>query len=381
MGTKADGSGLFIGLMSGTSLDGVDAALVETDGRRIDRLGPALTLAYDDSLRRRLRALLDRAPSLGRDDPDLHSVERALTERHGEAVSVLLDRAGLEAADVTAIGFHGQTILHRPEARLTWQIGDAARLAEATGIAVVHDFRAADVAAGGQGAPLVPLFHAALAAGLAKPLAVLNLGGVANVTWLGAEGEVIACDVGPGVGPLDDWIAARTGKAFDEGGAVARCGRPNEAVLASLLRHPFFGAPPPKSLDRLAFAEALAASGLASLSTADGAATLVAFTARAAAAVIRHLPTPPALWIVTGGGRHNAALLAALRESLGAPVATAEGVGWDGDALEAQAFAFLAARSLAGLPLSLPTTTGVPHPMPGGRVVPRAGQEGTAGLG
>ncbi|MCS6856015.1 MAG: anhydro-N-acetylmuramic acid kinase, partial [Elioraea sp.] len=187
--------------------------------------------------------------------------------------------------------------------------------------------------------PLVPLFHAALADGLRKPIAVLNLGGLANVTWLGAGGEVVACDVGPGNGPLDDWIAARTGKAFDEGGAIARAGRPNEAVLASLLRHPFFAAPPPKSLDRLAFAEALAASGLASLSTADGAATLVAFTARAAAAVVPQLPAPPERWIVTGGGRRNAAMLDALRQTLGAPVATAEAVGWDGDALEAQAFA------------------------------------------
>ncbi|WP_232818413.1 anhydro-N-acetylmuramic acid kinase [Elioraea thermophila] len=381
MGTKADASGLFIGLMSGTSLDGVDAALVETDGRRIGRLGPALTLAYDDALRRRLRALLHRAPTLPRDDPDLRSVERALTERHREAVAVLLERAGLAAADVTAIGFHGQTILHRPAAGLTWQIGDAARLAEATGIAVVHDFRTADVAAGGQGAPLVPLFHAALAADLAKPLAVLNLGGVANVTWLGAGGEVIACDVGPGNGPLDDWIASRTGQAYDAEGRIAGAGRADGAVLTRLLADPFFAAPPPKSLDRLAFAGVIAGSGLAALTTEDGAATLVAFTARAAAAIVRHLPAAPVLWIVTGGGRHNAALLAALRESLGAPVVTAEAVGWNGDALEAQAFAFLAARSLAGLPLSLPTTTGVPRPMPGGRVVPPPGQVRTARRG
>ena len=369
MGTNAAASGLFIGLMSGTSLDGVDAAVVETDGQCIRRLGPSLTLAYDEGLRRRLRALLNRAPALAPDDPDLRAIERALTARHRDAVLALLGRAGLKAEDVTAIGFHGQTILHRPEARLTWQIGDAGWLAEATGIAVVHDFRAADVAEGGQGAPLVPLFHAALAANLPKPLAVLNLGGVANVTWLGAAGEVVACDVGPGNAPLDDWIAARTGQGFDQDGRIAAAGRVAPAVLARLVAHPFFLAPPPKSLDRLAFAAEIAASGLAALSTEDGAATLVAFTARAAAAIIPYLPAAPALWIVTGGGRHNAAILEALRLSLDAAVATAEAVGWDGDALEAQAFAFLAARSLAGLPLSLPTTTGVPHPLPGGRVV------------
>ncbi len=369
MGTKADASGLFIGLMSGTSLDGVDAALVETDGQCILGFGPSLTLAYPGTLRRRLRALLDRAPALAPDDADLRAIEHALTARHRDAVLALLGRAGLKAEDVTAIGFHGQTILHRPEARLTWQIGDASWLAEATGIAVVHDFRAADVAAGGQGAPLVPLFHAALAANLPKPLAMLNLGGVANVTWLGAAGEVLACDVGPGNAPLDDWIAARTGQVFDQDGRIAAAGRVDSAVLARLVAHPFFLAPPPKSLDRLAFAAEIAASGLAALSTEDGAATLVAFTARAAAAIIPYLPAAPALWIVTGGGRHNAAILEALRLSLDAAVATAEAVGWDGDALEAQAFAFLAARSLAGLPLSLPTTTGVPHPLPGGRVV------------
>ncbi len=368
MDTKADASGLFIGLMSGTSLDGVDAALVETDGQRILRLGPSLTLAYDELFRRRLRAVLDRAPVLAPDDPDLRAIERALTAWHRDAVLALLGRAGLSGRSVSAIGFHGQTILHRPQARLTWQIGDAAWLAEATGIAVVHDFRTADVAAGGQGAPLVPLFHAALAANLPKPLAVLNLGGVANVTWLGVEGEVLACDVGPGNALLDDWIAGRTGQAFDQDGRIAAAGRTDHAVLARLLAHPFFLAPPPKSLDRLDFAAAKAASGLAALSTEDGAATLASFTARAAAAIVPYLPAAPALWIVTGGGRHNAAILEALRLSLNAAVATAEAVGWDGDALEAQAFAFLAARSLAGLPLSLPTTTGVPRPMPGGRI-------------
>lgn len=359
---------LFLGLMSGTSLDGVDAALVGTDGESVARPGAALTLPYDEGLRARLRTLLDRAEGLARDDAELRAAERALTDRHSDAVAALLERAGLAARDVAALGFHGQTILHRPARRLTWQIGDAARLARATGIAVVHDFRSADVAAGGQGAPLAPFWHAALAGGLARPLAVLNLGGVGNITWIGADGTVIACDTGPGNAPLDDWVHARAGLAHDAGGRIAAAGRVAVAVLARLMAHPFFAAPPPKSLDRLDFAHAIEASGLGALALADGAATLVGFTAASVAAVRAHLPAAPLRWLVTGGGRHNAAIMTALRAALGVPVEPVDAVGWDGDALEAQAFAYLAARSLAGLPLSLPTTTGVPAPMPGGRV-------------
>lgn len=365
MGAKP---GLFLGLMSGTSLDGVDAALVETDGETHARPGASLTLPYDEALRARLRTLLDRAETLARDDAALLEAERTLTDRHAEAVAALLGAAGVAARDVAALGFHGQTILHRPERRVTWQIGDAARLARATGIPVVHDFRAADVAAGGQGAPFAPLWHAALARGLARPLAVLNLGGVGNVTWIGADGAVLACDTGPGNGPLDDWVAARAGLAYDEGGRIAAAGRVAVAVLARLMAHPFFAAPPPKSLDRLDFARALAVSGLAELAVADGAATLAAFTAASVAAVRTHLPSAPRRWLVTGGGRHNAAIMSALHATLGVPVDPVEAVGWNGDALEAQAFAYLAARSLAGLPLSLPTTTGVPEPLPGGRI-------------
>lgn len=365
MGAKP---GLHLGLMSGTSLDGVDAALVETDGEGVARPGASLTMPYDMGLRTRLRALLDRAETLAHDDVELAAAERALTDRHAEAVAALLDAGGAAAREVVTIGFHGQTILHRPERRLTWQIGDASRLARATGIPVVHDFRSADVAAGGQGAPFAPLWHAALSGGLERPLAVLNLGGVGNVTWIGADGTVIACDTGPGNGPLDDWVAARAGVAYDAGGRIAAAGTVSIAVLARLMAHPFFAVPPPKSLDRLDFAAAIARSGLASLPVADGAATLVAFTAASVAAVRGHLPEAPRRWLVTGGGRHNPAIMTALGAALGVTVDPVEAVGWDGDAMEAQAFAYLAARSLRGLPLSLPSTTGVPLPMPGGRI-------------
>jgi anhydro-N-acetylmuramic acid kinase len=346
-----------IGLMSGTSLDGVDAAWLETDGERIGAFGPTLTLPYDDALRSQLRRLLGVAATLAPDDRSLNAAVAQLTDYHVRAVAAL----GREA-DV--IGFHGQTILHQPDRRRTWQVGDAGELACRTGVRVVHDFRSADVAAGGEGAPFAPAYHAALAHTLEKPIAVLNVGGVANVTWIGADGTLIAFDTGPGNGPLDDWIAQRSGAAFDRDGTLARSGQVAQPVLARLLSHPYFTRPAPKSLDRLDFAAALAASGLDALSAADGAATLVAFIADAVAAA--PLPEPPAQWLVTGGGRHNPAIMQALRTALRAPVGPVEQAGWDGDALEAQCFGFLAARTIAGLPLSFPGTTGVPRPMPGG---------------
>jgi anhydro-N-acetylmuramic acid kinase len=349
-----------IGLMSGTSLDGVDAAWLETDGERVGRFGPALTLSYDDALRADLRHVLDLAPGLAADDPFLADIVRRLTVRHVEAVRAL----GLEA-DI--VGFHGQTILHRPAARRTWQIGDAALLARETGLPVACDFRSADVQAGGEGAPLAPAFHAALARDLERPVAVLNLGGVGNVTWIGADGTLLAFDTGPGNGPLDDWVMRHTGTAFDRDGALADAGHADAAVLERLLAHPYFGRLTPKSLDRLDFAAAIAASGLEALGVEDGAATLVAFTVEAVARAA--LPEPPRRWLVTGGGRHNPAIMRGLRAALGAPVDPVEAVGWDGDALEAQCFAFLAVRVLAGLPISFPGTTGAPRPLGGGTVV------------
>jgi len=356
-----------IGLMSGTSLDGVDAAALETDGERIGAVGPSLTLPYDPALRADLRRLLDLAPSLSADDAFLADVVARLTRRHAEAVAALGVPADL-------IGFHGQTILHAPAERRTWQIGDAAALARATGVPVAHDFRSADVRAGGQGAPLAPIYHAALAAGLEKPIAVLNLGGVANLTYIG-EHDLLAFDTGPGNGPLDDWAVRHTGAPCDRDGALASAGHPDRAVLARLLAHPYFVRAAPKSLDRLEFAAALAGSGLAALSPADGAATLVAFTARAVGTA--KLPGAPRRWLVCGGGRHNPAIMAALRATLAAPVQPVEILGWDGDALEAQCFGFLAARVRAGLPLSFPGTTGVPGPLAGGAIIsPQEAQRG-----
>lgn len=349
-----------IGLMSGTSLDGVDAAWLETDGERVASLGPAVTIPYDDRLRLDLRRILDAAPTLDPDDRRLKTAEARLTEYHVRAVAALDRPAEL-------IGFHGQTILHRPDQHRTWQIGDAAALAWRTGVAVACDFRSADVAAGGEGAPLAPIYHAALARDLPKPVAVLNIGGVANATWIDAGERLVACDTGPGNGPLDDWVARHTGERYDRGGKLARGGQPAAAVLQRLLAHPYFHRAAPKSLDRLDFAAALAASGLNALTPEDGAATLVAFTVEAIAQA--PLPTAPRRWLVCGGGRRNPAILAALRRRLGVPVDPVEAVGWDGDMLEAQCFGFLAARAAQGLPISFPETTGVPVAMTGGRIV------------
>lgn len=344
--------------MSGTSLDGIDTAWIETDGERVTAFGPAATVFYNSALRADLRRILDLAPTLPPNDPLLRQVEAQLTREHALAVTVLG-----RAADV--VGFHGQTILHAPEARRSWQIGDAALLSHITRLPVVYDFRSADVAAGGQGAPLAPLFHAALAREMEKPLLVVNIGGVANATWLGPDGEIVACDTGPGNGPLDDLAQKYLGQPYDKDGALAASGQIDHTRLKALLAHPFFALPAPKSLDRLSFSS-LIDQATAGLAPPEAAATLAAFICAAIAQT--PWPTPPKQVLITGGGRHNATLMAGLAARFAAPVRPVEEVGWNGDALEAQCFAFLAVRSLRGLPLSLPSTTGVPAPLTGGRL-------------
>lgn len=346
--------------MSGTSLDGIDAAIIKTDGVGVFERGASLPGTYDAAFRGRLRDCLRRTTA----DP---AVEEELTRRHADQVSALLAKAGLAPPDIDVIGFHGQTINHLPEAATTLQLGDGERLARLTGIDVVNDFRSNDMAHGGQGAPFAPLYHWALARGLEKPLAVLNLGGVANVTWIGeggpeAPGTLLAFDTGPANALLDDWVAGRRGAAMDEDGRLAASGTVNRDVLAELMDHPYFGLAPPKSLDRLDFS----AGPAEHLDDADGAATLLAFTAASVAAAAPHLPETPRRWLVTGGGRHNPVIMAELADSLGTGIEPVEAVGWDGNMLEAQAFAYLAVRSLRGLPLSVPGTTGVSSPVPGG---------------
>lgn len=352
-----------IGLMSGTSLDGVDAALIATDGQFSITCGPALTISYGEDMRAKLRAVLGCRP--GERAAEVADAAAEITRLHAEAVAELRAQCGSPAIDV--IGFHGHTIFHRPQEGITVQIGDGALLAKLTGVDVIDNFRSQDVAQGGEGAPFVPLFHAAMAANQPHPVAVLNLGGVGNVTWIDGDMAPIAFDTGPGNALLDDWVRRHTGEAYDKEGQLAASGRTDRAALAHLLTHPFFARKPPKSLDRNEFAE-FALDAVAGLSLADGAATLAAFTAHAVARAFGHLPAAPCRLLVTGGGRRNRALISALTDLLPCPVMAVEAVGWDGDALEAQAFGYLAVRSLLGLPLSLPSTTGVRQPVSGGKL-------------
>ena len=357
---------LAIGLMSGTSLDGIDAALIETDGEGEVRPLAFRGEPYSDAAREQLAAATALALTFDRPraSPDIVAAGELIDRTHAFAVHKLLRDAGVAAADVAVIGYHGQTVAHRPDRGWTWQIGDGAVLARATGIAVVSDLRSADVAAGGQGAPLLPIYHAALTAGLERPVAVLNLGGVGNVTFVGADGALVAFDTGPANGLIDSWVEAETGARYDADGALAASGHVDEAVLTAMLDHPYFAAPPPKSLDRNDFTIQPARG----LSAADGAATLTAFTAATVAEALDQLPARPKRLIVAGGGRHNPTLLRMIGERTGIAPEASDTLGWDGDAMEAEGFAYMAVRTLKGLPISFPGTTGVPHPLPGGRV-------------
>ena len=376
---------LAIGLMSGTSLDGIDAALIETDGEAFVRPIAFRGEPYSDAARAQLAEATRMALTFDkpRASPPVVAAGELITRAHVFAVHKLLADAGVAAAAVDVIGFHGQTIAHRPDRRWTWQIGDGAAVARATGIATVSDFRSADVAAGGQGAPLLPVYHAALAAGLEGPVAVLNLGGVGNITFIPGGTDMhdsremsperaqmmdrdglVAFDTGPANGLIDSWVEAETGARYDAGGALAASGQVDETVLTAMLDHPFFDAPPPKSLDRNDFTIQPARG----LSAADGAATLTAFTAATVAEALRHLPARPVRLLVAGGGRHNPTMLAMIAERTGLVVEPTDVLGWNGDALEAEGFAYMAVRTLKGLAISFPGTTGVPVAMGGGVV-------------
>lgn len=362
-----------VGLMSGTSLDGVDAALLRTDGVAILEIGKAATYPYSAEFRGQIEALIcDVRHTRAIDDMRAAAaqVETELTLRHADAVSALVKSTGLRPSDIALIGFHGQTISHRPGEGLTCQIGDAELLARETGIPVVFDFRSADVAAGGEGAPLAPAYHRALVQGRAEayPVAVLNIGGVANLTWVvGTEddADLIAFDTGPGNAMLDDFVRAQSDATFDRDGSLAFMGCVDEDAVTRFLNQSYFSRKIPKSLDRNEFSDFI----IPSMSVEDGAATRTALTVAAIRQSLAWLPEAPREWWVSGGGRHNRAIMAGLAEALGVPVRSIDEFGFDGDAIEAQAFAFLAARVAAGLPISFPLTTGVKRPLTGGRLV------------
>lgn len=368
-----------IGLMSGTSLDGIDVALLRTDGEDVVERGPSLTYPYRPDQQALLqdaiadaKSLTDRAARPG----ILAEVERELTDWHAMAVESFCQENGLSRSKIDLIGFHGQTVIHRPEIRLTVQLGDGAALAQRIGCPVVYDMRAADVAAGGQGAPLVPVYHRALAAGLdTRPLAFVNIGGVANMTWIGRDGDLIAFDTGPGNALLNDWCERHTDVPYDRDGALAAQGELDKDAFMALAQSRYFERPVPKSLDRSGFD----VSVLDGLSPADGAATLTHFTATSIARGVGHLPERPKLYVICGGGRLNRVLLgqiSGLLEPLGERVLTAEQAGLNGDSMEAEAWAYLAVRCLKGLDITFPGTTGVAEAMSGGIFAPPAGDHG-----
>lgn len=358
-----------LGLMSGTSMDGVDVAHLTTDGEGSIAFGPTHFLPYSDADRTLLRAALEAAKTLtdrAARPSVIAEAESLIDQRHIEAV--LAFRAAHPAVQIDLIGYHGQTVLHRPATRLTVQIGRGQALADALHIPVVFDMRAADVAAGGQGAPLVPVFHRVLiqSAKLGDNIALLNIGGVANITFLAnGEAEPIACDTGPGNALLDDLMLKRTGAAMDKNGETAARGAVNHGILAQYLGESFFELPAPKSLDRNAFD----ASMVEDLTTPDAAATLTAFTSGAVAKLTAHLPAKIAELIICGGGARNPTMIQCLKNDLQCTVSTSEKYGWSSDAMEAQAFAYLAVRSLRGLDLTFPQTTGVAKAMTGGALV------------
>jgi len=360
-----------LGLMSGTSLDGVDIALIETDGRTVQRFGAAGERPFTPQERALLRGALldaqtltDRHARPGR----LAEAEAMITDAYADTIRDFL--AGRQSERVEVVGVHGQTVLHQPQHRLTVQLIDADALARRCGLPVVHDLRGTDVAAGGQGAPMVPVFHQALvhAAGLELPVAVVNVGGVANVTWIGEGDALLAFDTGPGNALLDDWVHRHYGEPMDRDGALAAGGALDHGALATLESglNGYLAQDPPKSLDRLDLGTG---DALDALSVEDGAATLTAFTARCLSRALDHIPEPPKSWIVAGGGARNPSLIRALEDALPGCVMAAADLGWRGDFIEAQAFAFLAVRSLRGLPITFPGTTGVPQPLTGGSLI------------
>jgi anhydro-N-acetylmuramic acid kinase len=363
-----------IGLMTGTVLDGnIDIALLKTDGERVESFGAYTLAPYSQEIRDLLEDTLSQARKWNFEGPEpaiFHEAEEALTRAQSAAVRTFVESQGMAMADIGIVGFHGQSVLHRaPQAGhigATRQLGDGRLMHELLGTLVAYDFRSADVRAGGQGAPLAGIYHQALLRGLdaTGDVAVLNLGGVANVTWWDGKDTLIAFDTGPANAPINDFVKLHGRGGMDRDGALAFKGRVDEERLATLLHHPYLSAPYPKSLDRFDFTADMAEG----LGVEDGAATLTAFTASAVGKGLDLLPRRPTRLVVCGGGRHNPAIMEMLKGRAGFDAVPAEAVGWRGDAIEAECFAFLAVRVLRGLPISFPTTTGVPAPMKGGRL-------------
>ncbi|MTI19382.1 anhydro-N-acetylmuramic acid kinase [Rhodobacteraceae bacterium RKSG542] len=369
--------GWSVGLMTGTVLDGnIDIALIKSDGETVDALGPSTLAPYTSQTLALLQETLEVARKWDFNGPEpeiFKEAERALTTEQAEAVGTFLAENGIAPSEVSVIGFHGQTVLHRaPTPTLkgaTRQLGDGQLMADHLGIKVAYDFRSMDVEAGGQGAPLAAIYHQALLSSLGSDQhpsssVILNLGGVGNLSWWDGNDMLIAFDTGPANAPINDWVKRHGAGEMDRDGRIASTGTVDEAKLAALLEHPYFAQKTPKSLDRFSFDWTMALGE----TLEDGAALLTAFSASAVAKALTHLPVKPQNIYVCGGGRRNPQLLAEIASRTGATAHNADSLGWRGDSIEAECFAFLAQRTLKGLPISFPGTTGVPTAMTGGRI-------------
>jgi len=369
-------SGWAVGLMTGTVLDGyIDVALLKTDGERITEFGPYVLEPYQNGVVDLLNETLQAALAWQFNGPEpsiFAEAEKLITEEQSKAVLTVLDRAGLGASDINVVGFHGQSVLHRAPANgepgRTRQLGNGQLMSELLDIPVAWDFRSADVAAGGQGAPLAPVYHQALleqaAESLSDKTAVLNLGGVANLTWWNGNDVLVAFDTGPANAPVNDWVGQHTSGTMDVDGKLAAAGDVDEQRLSELLDHPYFLSNYPKSLDRFDFPSSMAKGK----NLQDGAALLTAFSAAAVGVALDQLPQRPDTLVLCGGGRRNPSLVKALQERASVCTVDADDIGWRGDAIEAECFAFLATRVLRKLPLSFPATTGVREPCCGGKL-------------
>jgi anhydro-N-acetylmuramic acid kinase len=349
-------------------MDGIDVAMIRTDGENTVEAMAFDAVDYDSTQRALLSeamflstGLQERASRPGK----LAAIEHDITCWHADAIDWFCEKHDVGRSREVVVGFHGQTVLHRPESGLTVQLGDGQSLANSTGLKVVADMRANDMAHGGQGAPLACAYHAAMAAHVpGRPTAFVNIGGVGNITLIDEDGDLLAFDTGPGNALMDDWCLQHTGKPVDVDGALARSGTVDQGALAELRRHEYFLEAPPKSLDRASFT----LDAVNGLKPEDGAATLVMFTAHTIADAVNWSARPPAYWVICGGGRKNRFLMECLASLINAPVVPAEAIHTDGDAVEAEAWAYLAVRSVRGLPLTWPGTTGTSKPVSGGRV-------------
>ena len=348
-----------IGCMSGTAMDGIDIALIETDGYEYIRPIGFISESHDSAFREKLRSCLNKTSR----DSLTETIEKEFTLRHIPLIKKLMCNLNVSSQDIDIIGFHGQTIHHNPNEKITIQLGDGQLLSQEIGVPVSYDFRQADIQSGGQGAPLLPIYHKALSvnAGIDLPTAIVNIGGVGNITWIDYDG-MIAFDTGPGNAMIDDWVKSQTDNLYDEGGKYAANGTIDKDIVKQFTSSDYFLKKYPKSLDRNDFHE----SSVDGMTLENGAATLTEMTIQSIALAISQCPTPPKSIYISGGGRHNSTIISRLSDAIGITVKPSDTLGWNGDSLEAEGFAYMAVRRVLNEPISFPTTTGCPSPMVGG---------------